>query len=89
MEIFYKDLKPNYNVIDIRDRYEYDKGHYFNSINIPYVLLLNNPSRYLLKEKKYYIYCTSGIRSKKTCELLSLIGYDVINVKDGFKDKLF
>lgn len=89
MEIFYKDLKPEYNVIDIRDRMDYDKGHFISSINIPYMLLLNNPSYYLNNNKTYYIYCTSGVRSKKACELLNLIGFNVINVKDGYKDKLF
>ena len=68
---------------------EYNLGHYINSINIPYNVLLNNPSRYLEKNKTYYIYCTSGIRSKKATELLNLIGYNIINVKDGYKDKLF
>ena len=88
MEIYYIELKPYYNVIDVRDRLDYDNGHYINAINIPYIFLLNNPSRYLEKNKEYYIYCTSGIRSKKACELLSVLGYKVINVKDGYKDKL-
>lgn len=89
MEIYYKDLRPFYNVIDIRDKYDYDKGHYVNSINIPYIYLLNNPSKYLRKDIKYYIYCTSGIRSKKATELLNILGFDIVNVKDGYKDKLF
>ena len=89
MEIYYKDLKPDFNIIDIRDRLDYYNGHYINSINIPYNVLLSNPSKYLEKNKDYYIYCKSGVRSKKACELLSLIGYNVINVKDGYKDKLY
>ena len=88
MEIYYKDLKSYYNVIDIRDRLDYDRGHYINAVNIPYLFLLNNPSRYLNKETTYYIYCASGIRSKRACELLNVLGYKVINVKDGYKDKL-
>ena len=55
MEIYYKDLRPFYNVIDIRDKYDYDQGHYVNSINIPYIYLLINPSKYLRKDIKYYI----------------------------------
>ena len=89
MEVFYKELNPSFNVIDLRDRYEYNAGHYTNSINIPYRELLNNPSRYLNKNMKYYLYCTSGIRSKRATELLSLIGYNVVNVKDGYQNKLF
>lgn len=88
MDIYYRDLRPEYNVIDIRDKIDYDKGHFINSINIPYIFLLNNPSMYLKKGIIYYIYCTSGIRSKKACELLRVLNYNVINVKDGYKDKL-
>lgn len=89
MDIYYRDLKPEYNVIDIRDKVDYDNGHFINSINIPYMLLLNNPDYFLDKDTTYYIYCYSGIRSKKACELLSILKYNVVNVKDGYKNKLF
>ena len=83
--IYYKDLKPEYNVIDIRDNYSYNIGHFSTAKNIPMNLLLNNPNKYLTKIDTYYIYCTSGIRSRKTCELLSMLNYKVINVIDGYQ----
>ena len=61
MNINKKDLKPFYNIIDIRDRKLYEEGHIFNAINIPMNLLLNNVSNYLNKEDVYYIYCESYI----------------------------
>lgn len=84
MEILLKDLKPEYNIIDIRDKNSYNIDHVLNSINIPMNELLNNYAYYLNREITYYIYCTSGIRSKKTCKILSMFGYKVVNVKDGF-----
>ena len=84
MEVYYKDLKPEYNVIDIRDKEEYEREHFISAINIPYRFLLCFPSEYLKRDKIYYIYCTSGIRSKKATDLLLLAGYNVINVKDGY-----
>lgn len=84
MNVYMKDLLPEYNIIDIRENYLYEKGHLFNSVNIPMNVLLNNPSKFINKNETYYIYCSSGIRSKKTCELLRLLGYNVINVIDGF-----
>ena len=84
MNIFFNELKPFYNIIDIRDSESYNLGHAYNAINIPYERLLNNPSYYLKKEDKYYIYCKSGIRSKKVCELLRLLNYNVVNVIDGY-----
>lgn len=84
MDIYFKDLKPEYNVIDIRDKNSYNLAHYINSLNIPMNSLLNNPDKYLNKNDIYYIYCSSGIRSKKVCSLLSMLGYKVVNVIDGF-----
>lgn len=82
--MYLKDLKKEYNIIDIRDSYSYNLGHVYNAVNIPMDILLNNPSKFLNKNDIYYIYCTSGIRSKKICELLKLLGYKVINVIDGY-----
>ena len=76
------------NIIDIRSSDKYNINHIPGAINIEYLELLSNPSSYLNKNDTYYLYCTSGIRSKKATELLSILGYRVINVKDGYKDKL-
>lgn len=84
MNIYLSQLKPEYNIIDIRDSYSYNLEHVYNAINIPMNELLSNVNKYLNKNEKYYIYCKSGIRSKKTCDLLSTLGYDVVNVLDGF-----
>ena len=84
MDVFLNELRPDYNIIDIRDNYSYNIDHVFNSINIPMDELLNNYMFYLNKNEKYYIYCKSGIRSKKTCDLLRILGYNVVNVVDGF-----
>ena len=84
MYVYLKDLKPTYNIIDIRDNNEYNIDHVLNSVNIPMKELLNKHFYYLDKNKKYYIYCTSGVRSRRTCELLNALGYNVINVIDGF-----
>ena len=87
MDILIKELKPDYNIIDIRDNYSYNIDHVYNSINIPMYELLGNPSFYIDRNHTYYIYCTSGYRSNKTCNILKVLGYNVINVKDGFKNK--
>ena len=84
MNIYLKDLKPEYNIIDIRDNYSYNLDHVYNAKNIPMNTLLYSPYEYLNKDEYYYIYCTSGNRSKKTCEILGALGYKVINVIDGF-----
>ena len=74
----------NLNIIDIRDNYLYNIGNIPNSKNIPMNLLIMNPDNYLDKEKTYYIYCNRGINSKKTCEILTSVGFNVINIVGGY-----
>lgn len=79
-----KNLSPNYEIIDIRSQIEYSKGHIYNARNIDMNKLLNEHDKYLDKGKTYYIYCSFGNKSKKVCEMLTLLGYDVINVYGGY-----
>ena len=74
----------NSSILDIRDKYEYILSHINNSINIPYNYLLAFPHRYLDFNNKYYIYCESGIKSRKICLFLSELGYNVVDLLGGY-----
>ena len=83
------DLINNYNnkpinLIDIRDSYNYNLGHIYNSRNIPMYSLICNPSKFLSINETYYIYCQSGNRSKNVVNKLNSLGYDTINVDGGY-----
>ena len=67
-------------LIDVRPKYEYVKKSVPGSINIPYDELIFNHNKYLNKNEKYFIICSGGIKSKKATNILSVYGYDVINV---------
>ena len=60
--------------IEINDKY-YNVVK--NSLHIPYENLLVNYKELLDKSKKYFIYCKSGMKSKKAVNILSFFGYDV------------
>lgn len=85
-EINVNEININMNLIDIRDNYLYNLGHVLNAINIPMNFLIMNPSNYLKKDEIYYIYCNRGINSKKTCELLTNVGYNVVNINGGYTE---
>jgi rhodanese-related sulfurtransferase len=70
-------------LIDIREKYEYSGGSIKSAKNIPMGELLNNPEKYLNKNKEYYIMCQSGGRSSRTCNTLTSQGFNVINVSGG------
>lgn len=80
-----KYLKPEFHIIDIRDRNAYLNGHIYNAQNIDMNLLLEMPDKYLKKDETYYIYCTSGFRSKRCVSMLNMLGYDAVNVIGGYE----
>ena len=72
------------NLVDIREPQEVKLGTIKTAKNIPMGDLLSHPSHYLKKEETYYLMCQSGMRSARTVAELKKLGYQVINVKDGF-----
>ena len=70
--------KKNIRIIDIQDKYDYNKWHLPNSINIPYDEIDENIG--LEKEKTILVYCQSGRRSKATYEKLKTLGYEVYDL---------
>ena len=68
-------------IIDLEDVITYSDNHLPNSINIPYDKLMFNYKEYLDKNKKYYLYCSKGRKSKKATEILKFYGYNVDQIK--------
>ena len=81
-------LNNNLNIIDIRDYNKYLQGHIPGAISIEYFELDNNPEKYLRKDKKYYLYCDSGFRSKILVQKLNSLGYNTVNIIGGFNNYL-
>ena len=44
-----------------------------------------NPSKYISKNKRYYIYCQKGLASTNLVSILSKLGYDVVSVNGGYE----
>lgn len=79
--INYKDYNISMGtLIDVENVINYNEEHLREAINIPYEKLLNNHSSYLNKNKKYFITCNKGVRSKKAVRILEFYGYDVTQV---------
>lgn len=78
------ELKPEYNIIDIRSKRKYIKSHIYNAINVDENNLIDMPYMYLNKDEIYYIYCSTGYHSLRCCKLLQAQGYNVVNVEGGY-----
>lgn len=88
-KISIKDLIPiinQINLIDIRGIQSYNNNHIPNAKNIPLEKLLVEPSQFLNKTEKYYIYCQKGLSSDSVCSILSKIGYDVVSIDGGYEN---
>ena len=68
IEKFLKIKKSNLQVIDIREKYEYDNGH-LESLHIPMDKILNSVHK-IDSEKNVVIYCQTGRRAAATVYML-------------------
>ncbi len=87
-KISINDLKPiinQVNIIDIRGVQSYNNNHIPNARNIPFEKLILNPSYYLNKNEKYYIYCQKGLSSNNICKILLNLGFDVVEIDGGYE----
>ena len=50
------------------------------SIHMDIRKLLDNPWKYLDKDKTYYFYCENGSRSRRAVRILSSYGFNVVKV---------
>lgn len=67
-------------LIDVRDELSYQYKHNPDSINIYYDKLLLNHKILLDKNKKYFLICDKGHKSKQATRILEFYGYDVTYV---------
>ena len=73
-------------LLDVRTEDEWDSGHIDGAVQIDFF----DPEfpkklEELDKSKNYYVYCRSGNRSGKSCELMAASGFtgDLFNLEGG------
>lgn len=70
------------NVVDVREKDEWESGHLKDALHVP-LSDLGNQKEKLNKSQDYFIICHSGRRSAIASERLSEEGYKVTNVLGG------
>jgi len=77
-------LLDNYEVIDVRNKSEFQAQHLAGSINCPLYDILNNKDMFNTN-KKYAIHCLTGYRSTIASSLLKKNNIkNILNISDGF-----
>ena len=65
-------------ILDVRTEDEFNEGFIANAINIDIHRGQDfvNEIEVLDKSKNYYVYCRSGMRSAKACEIMNQLGFE-------------
>ncbi|NQV90889.1 rhodanese-related sulfurtransferase [Candidatus Woesearchaeota archaeon] len=74
-------------IVDARNDYEYDVGHFKNAMKLPIQTFSEFPQEILKhedwKEKKVVLYCTGGVRCEKASAFMKENGFKDVNQLDG------
>lgn len=77
-EAHFKDKKVE--LLDVREAHEFFTGHIKGARNVP----LSQIAKYAASaNKKVFVICQSGVRSRQAYKILSRKGIDVTNIKGG------
>ncbi len=85
MQIEFGDVKNRKNIIDVRTKSEYQKVNLNSGTNIPRLILLKNPEKYLDKNKTYYLICSKGEISLFCAKILNAMGYSCYSINGGIE----
>ena len=85
MNVSFNNINKNSIIIDIRNSNYFNEKHIENSINIPKMNLLSNPSKYLNKHDIYYLVCDTGNVSTYTSKILNALGYQCYSIEGGIE----
>lgn len=85
--VYYKKQTGEAVLIDVRIPEEYQEGHIPGSINIPLQQMEQAETVVKDKNKKLYVYCRSGSRSRQAAGILKEMGhgFDAYNFTGGFR----
>jgi len=78
-------IDDGYEVVDVREDWEWNKGHIPGARHVVLASLLSNPTRHEFRDKSIFV-CEVGERSAVASEMAVALGVkDVVNFRGGTK----
>ena len=79
--------RPGVQLVDVRTPEEFNSGNIPGSVNIDVMTghFGEDASGLLDKSRTVAVYCRSGNRSKNAAKMLSMMGYNVVELDSGYK----
>ena len=79
---------PGVQLVDVRTPEEYAAGNIPGSVNIDVLTGKFGETASALLDRAYTVavYCRSGIRSKNAAQVLSMMGYNVVELNGGYNE---
>ena len=79
--------RPGVQLVDVRTPEEFNSGNIPGSVNINVMTghFGEEASGLLDKSRTVAVYCRSGNRSKNAAKVLSMMGYNVVELDSGYK----
>ena len=79
--------RPGVQLVDVRTPEEFNSGNIPGSVNIDVMTghFGEEASGLLDKSRTVAVYCRSGNRSKNAAKMLSMMGYNVVELDSGYK----
>lgn len=82
VDFYHLATKKDLQIVDVREAYEYERGHVPKAQNLP-LSSLGTAKEVLNPNEEYYLICQSGARSENAYAFLASQGYKVTNVLGG------
>lgn len=86
MEILKLLKENNYNLIDVRETFEFNSGSVEGAINIPMSVLLSKMEDFKQMEGAKILFCRSGARSHQAQQFLQGQGFNQVYNAGGLMD---
>ena len=76
--------RDRYQILDVREPYEWDAGHIDDSVHIPLSeVMAGKEKEHLDSSRPVVVVCRSGNRSELAAMMLQARGYDAHNLEGG------